>query len=130
MASVVVVVASSEVDRTTLDEHIDPDDELHVVIPAVEQSRLQWLTNDEGAARERAREVGDEIVQEAPVLDASVDVKRDVPSQAVLDAIAEHDPDRIVVVLRTGEDATWLEEGELAQVPGEIAGVPVVRVSI
>jgi hypothetical protein len=129
MASV-VVVASSEVDRTTLDEHIDPDDELHVVIPAVEQSRLQWLTNDEGAARERAREVGDEIVQEAPVLDASVDVKRDVPSQAVLDAIAEHDPDRIVVVLRTGEDATWLEEGELAQVPGEIAGVPVVRVSI
>ena len=129
MASV-VVVASSEVDRTTLDEHIDPDDELHVVIPAVEQSRLQWLTNDEGAARERAREVGDEIVQEAPVLDASVDVKRDVPSQAVLDAIAEHDPDRIVVVLRTGEDATWLEEGELAQVPGEIAGVPVIRVSI
>jgi len=126
----VVVVASSEVDRITLDEHIDPDDELHVVIPAVEQSRLQWLTNDEGAARERAREVGDEIVQEAPVLDASVDVKRDVPSQAVLDAIAEHDPDRIVVVLRTGEDATWLEEGELAQVPGEIAGVPVIRVSI
>jgi len=126
----VVVVASSEVDRTTLDEHIDPDDELHVVIPAVEQSRLQWLTNDEGAARERAREVGEEIVQEAPVLDASVDVKRDVPSQAVLDAIAEHDPDRIVVVLRTGEDATWLEERELAQVPGEIAGVPVIRVSI
>ena len=126
----VVVVASSEVDRSTLDEHIDPDDELHVVIPAVEQSRLQWLTNDEGPARERAREVGEEIVQEAPVLDASVDVKRDVPSQAVLDAIAEHDPDRIVVVLRTGEDATWLEEGELAHVPGEIAGVPVIRVSI
>jgi hypothetical protein len=126
----VVVVASSEVDPATLEEHVDPGDELHVVIPAVEQSRLQWLTNDESAARERAREVGDEIAHDAPVSDASIDVKRDVPSQAVLDAIAEHDPDRLVVVLRTGDDATWLEEGELAQVPGEIAGVPVVRVSI
>ena len=127
----VVVIASSEVDPTTLAAHIDPGDELHVVIPAVEQSRLQWLTNDEGAARDRAQEVGEDIVHEAPVADASVDVKGgDVPTQAVLDAIAEHDPDRIVVVLRTGDDATWLEQGELAQVPGEIAGVPVVRVSI
>jgi hypothetical protein len=126
----IVVVASSEVDPATLAEYLEPDDELHVVIPAVEQSRLQWLTNDEGAARDRAQEVGEEIVHEAPVPDASVDVKRDVPSQAVLDAIAEHDPDRIVVVLRTGDDATWLEQGELLQVPGEIAGVPVVRVSI
>jgi hypothetical protein len=126
----VVVVASSEVDRSVLAEHVDPEDELHVVIPAVEQSRLQWLASDEDAARERAREVGDEIVREAPVAEASVDVKGDVPSQAVLDAIAEHDPDRILLVLRTGEDATWLEEGELGQVPGEIAGVPVVHVTI
>ena len=57
-------------------------------------------------------------------------MKRDPPTQAVLDAIAEHDPDRILVVLRTGEDATWLEQGELAQVPGEIAGVPITRVTL
>jgi hypothetical protein len=126
----VVVVASSEVDRSILADHVDPEDELHVVIPAVEQSRLQWLTNDEDSARVHAREVGDEIVREAPVAEASVDVKGDVPSQAVLDAIAEHDPDRILLVLRTGEDATWLEEGELAQVPGEIAGAPVTHVTI
>ncbi|HEX2427511.1 MAG TPA: hypothetical protein VHI53_06260 [Gaiellaceae bacterium] len=126
----VVVVASSEVDRSILADHVDPEDELHVVIPAVEQSRLQWLTNDEDSARVRAREVGDEIAREAPVAEASVDVKGDVPSQAVLDAIAEHNPDRILLVLRTGEDATWLEEGELAQVPGEIAGVPVTHVTI
>ena len=57
-------------------------------------------------------------------------VRRLNPSQLVLDAIAEHDPDRIIVVLREGEDATWLEEGELAQVPGQIAGVPVTRVAV
>ena len=129
MASV-VVVASSEVDPGTLADHVEPDDELHVVVPAVEQSRLQWLTNDESDARARADEVGDEIIAEAPASGGTVDVKRDPPTQAVLDAIAEHDPDRILVVLRTGEDATWLEQGELAQVPGEIAGVPITRVTL
>jgi hypothetical protein len=129
MASV-VVVASAEVDRETLADHVEPGDELHVVVPAVEQSRLQWLTNDESDARARAGQVGDEIVAEAPTAEGSVDVKRDPPTQAVLDAIAEHDPDRILVVLRTGDDATWLEEGELAEVPGELAGVPVTRVTI
>jgi hypothetical protein len=129
MASV-VVVASSEVDPRTLADHVEPDDELHVVVPAVEQSRLQWLTNDESDARARADEVGGEILAEAPASGGTVDVKRDPPSRAVLDAIAEHDPDRILVVLRTGEDATWLEQGELAQVPGEIAGVPITRVTL
>jgi hypothetical protein len=126
----VVVVASSEVDRETLAEHVDPDDRLHVVVPAVEQSRLQWLTNDEDDARGRADELGREIRQESPAQDATIDVKRDVPTQAVEDAIAEHDPDRILVVLRTGDDASWLERGELAELPGEIAGVPIIRVSV
>ena len=61
---------------------------------------------------------------------AAVDVKPDVPSQTVLDAIAEHRPDRILVAVREGEDATWLETDELDRVPGQIAGVPVTRVAI
>ena len=126
----IVVVASSEVDQSTLANYVEPDDDLHVVVPAVEQSRLQWLTNDESDARARADQVGDEIVAESPASGGTVDVKRDPPSQAVLDAIAEHEPDRILVVLRTGDDATWLEQGELAQVPGEIAGVPITRVTL
>jgi hypothetical protein len=129
MASV-VVVASSEVDPGTLVDYVDPGDELHVVVPAVEQSRLQWLTNDESDARARADQVGDEIRADAPAQGGTVDVKRDLPSQAVLDAIAEHEPERILVVLRTGDDATWLEQGELAQIPGQIAGVPVTRVAL
>lgn len=126
----VVVVASSEPDRDALAEHIEPDDELHIVVPAVEQSRLQWLANDEDAARAEAAEVGDAIERVAPADAASLDVKPDVPRQLVLDAIAEHRPDRIVVALRDGEQATWLEEGELEDLPSEIDGIPVVHIRL
>jgi hypothetical protein len=126
----VVVVASSEVDRGILREVVTPDDELIVVVPAVEQSRLEWLTNDEGGARSRASEVGEAIERDAPGEASTVEVKPDAPGQLVRDAIAEHDPDRIVLAVREGEDATWLEEGELGEIPSEVAGVPVTRVSI
>ena len=126
----VVVVATSSVDRRVLAEHLEADDELFVVAPAVEQSRLAWLTNDEKEARHEAQAVGEAIAADAPPAEAAVDVKPDPPSQAVLDAIAEHRPDRIIVAVREGEDATWLETDELNRVPGRIAGVPVTRVEI
>jgi hypothetical protein len=126
----VVVVASAEVDRSELQEVVGPDDELVVVVPAVEQSFLQWLTNDEGEARERAAEVGETIEDEAPTDADQVQVKREVPAQLVQDAVAEHRPDRIVLAVREGEDATWLEDGQLDDVPDEIAGVPVTRITI
>ena len=125
----VVVVASSDLPRAALSDVVSPDDELRIVVPAVEQSRLQWLTNDEDGARAEASAVGEAIRRVAPV-DAKVEVKPDLPRQLVLDAIAEHDPAKVVVALREGEDATWLEEGELDGLPTEIEGVPVVRISI
>ena len=56
----IVVVASSEMDRDALESVLEPDDELHVVVAAVEQSWLQWLANDEGDARKQAEQVGDD----------------------------------------------------------------------
>ena len=56
----VVVVSSSELDRGVLSEVVSAEDELYVVWSAVEQSRLQSRTNDEGSARSDAREVCDE----------------------------------------------------------------------
>ena len=125
----VVVVASSEIERGQLEGVLAADDELHVVVPAVEQSRLQWLANDEDDARAEAMRVGHEIADEAPADVADVDVKPDPPSQAVLDAIAEHEPDLVVLAVREGEEATWLEEGEL-DFPSEIEGVPVTRLAL
>jgi hypothetical protein len=124
----IVVVATSPVDREELADHIDATDELVVVVPAVEQSRLGWLTNDEGEARRQARAVGETIAAEAPTDPETIEVNPDSASQAVLDAIAEHDPDRVVAVVRKGEDATWLEDGD--EIPGQLGGVPVTRVDV
>jgi hypothetical protein len=57
-------------------------------------------------------------------------VKPDPPNQVLLDAIAEHQPHRIVLALREGEDASWLEDGQLDDVPGEIDGIPVIRIGV
>jgi hypothetical protein len=125
----VVVVSSSEISRDTLAGTVSPEDEVHVVVPAVEQSRLQWLANDEDGAREEARSVGEAIARAAPG-GADVDVKPDPPAQVLRDAVAEHRPERIVLALREGEDASWLEDGELAGAPLEIDGVPVERIRV
>jgi hypothetical protein len=126
----VIVVTSVEIDPNLLAEVISPDDDLRVVVPAVDQSRLQWLTNDEGDTRNDALVVGESVGDAAPLEPESVDVKPDAPSQVLLDAIAEHRPDRIVVALRDGANASWLEDGQLGRVPSEIDGVPVVRISV
>jgi hypothetical protein len=126
----VVVIASAEIDRTALASVLDPDDELHVLVPAVEQSRLDWLANDEDEARARAQQVGEQIGEDAPADLASLEVKPDTPSQLVRDAIAEHDPDRVVFAVREGEQATWLEEDELGRLPAEVDGVPVTRLAL
>ena len=124
----VVVVATTPPERETLADHVDPSDEVFVVAPAVEQSRLKWLTNDEGDARATAQAVGETVAAEAPGESSAVEVKPDPPLQVVRDAVAEHDPDRIVAVVRRGEDSTWLEDGD--SIPDAIDGVPVTLVEL
>jgi hypothetical protein len=126
----VVVISSSEIPRDALVGAVSPDDEVHVVVPAVEQSRLQWLFNDEDKARAQALQVGRSIARAAPADDVDVEAKPDPPQQAVRDAIAEFRPDRIVLALREGEDASWMEEGELDGAPRTLDGVPVERISL
>jgi hypothetical protein len=126
----VVVIASAEIDEPVLDGLVDAGDELHVVVPAVEQSKLEWLTNDEGRARAAAEGVGEQIGRDAPAEPASLTVKPDTPLQAVVDAVAEFRPDRIVVAVRT-DDSSWLEEeGDEEWLPAEIDGIPLTRVTI
>lgn len=126
----VVVVASSEVPEDALSEVISPEDDVRIVMAAVDQSRFRWLVSDEDKARAQAQEVGEAIADAAPADPSSIQVKPDVPSQLVLDAIAEHKPDKIVVALREGEEAAWLEKGELEELPREIDGIPVVHVTV
>jgi len=126
----VVVIATAALGRGALESVVDPEDELYVVVPAVEQSRLQWLANDEDEARAEAAEVGREIARETSAEVAEIEVKPDSPSQLVRDAIALHEPDRIILAVREGDDATWMEDGELADPAAEIEGVPITRVRL
>ena len=124
----VVVVATASPEQDALADHLDPTDDVVVVAPAVEQSRLDWLANDESDARATARAVGETVAAEAPAEASAVEVKLDPLLQVVRDAVAEHDPDRIVAVVRRGEDATWLEDGD--SIPDAIDGVPVTLVEV
>ena len=126
----VVVVASSEVPEDALSEVISPEDDVRIVMAAVDQSRFRWLVSDEDKARAEAQEAGEAIADAAPADPSSIQVKPDVPSQLVLDAIAEHKPDKIVVALREGDEAAWLEKGELEELPREVDGIPVVHVAV
>lgn len=126
----VVLLSSSAIERDVLADVVDADDDLRVVIPAVEQSRLQWLANDDDEARSTAERVAQSVTARAPADASTVDVSPDTPGQALRDAIAEHRPDRIVVALREGEDASWLEGNGVGALPSEIDGVPVVRITL
>jgi hypothetical protein len=126
MASV-VVVTTVEVDHKTLARLVQPGDDVHVVVPAVEQSRLQWLTNAEDEPRAHAAETAEHVARRMPASEITAEEKPDPPSLAVADAVRQYRPDRVVVVLREEGEAGWLESGELDRIPAEIDGVPVER---
>ena len=81
--------------------------------PAVKQSRLQWLTNEEDAARDEAERTAEEVASaaEGGAEHVEAEVGDSDPLLAVEDALRTFDADEIVVVTRTGENASWLEEG-------------------
>lgn len=99
-----------------------------VVVPAVRQSRLQWLTNEEDRAREVARDAAARLADEATGQAVAAGEGDADPLLALEDAIREHAPDAVVVVTRPEEDAGWLERRAAAEPAGVVLGVPVTRV--
>lgn len=124
----VVIVSTVELDRAAVAELVPRNAEVVVVVPAVEQSRLQWLTNEEDAARRHAAARAEQIGEETENTVATVVGDPD-PLLAVKDALRTFDADEILVVGRSGEDATWLERGGLDELSRQIDGVRVRSVS-
>jgi len=126
----VLVITSVERPVEVLREALGGDvDELRVVVPAVKQSRLQWLTNADDDARERAEGAA------ASIDDATSDaVEAEAgdpdPLQAAEDALAEFEADELVVVTRPDEQATWLEEGRAADIERRFPGLEVTRLVV
>ena len=112
--------------RSVLGEDVG---EVYVVVPAVRQSRLEWLANDEDDARRQATEAATEIAEAVPA-EAEATVGDSDPVLAAKDALREFPADEVVVVTRPDEDATWLEEGSGKEIERELGGIPVKRITV
>ena len=121
----------------------DPPDELqaalggdvgkiHVVAPAVQQSRLQWLTNAEDAARAEAERTAEEVAAatEGEAEQVEAEAGDSDPLLAVEDALRTFDADEIVVVTRTGEEASWLEEGAAETIAARFPELTVTTIEL
>ena len=126
----VLVITSVERPVAVLRELIGDDvDELKVVVPAVKQSRLQWLTNADDDARENAEGAATSIDEATPE-DVKAEAGDADPLQAAEDALADFQADELVVVTRPDEEATWLEEGRAADIERRFPGLEVTRLVV
>lgn len=127
----VLVIASSEWPVPELRAALGGDvGELRVVVPAVQQSRLQWLTNADDDARERAGSAAASIANALPSNETEASAGDSDPLLAAKDALREFAADEIVVVTRPDEEATWLEEGSAEAIAQQLGGVKVTRLVV
>lgn len=104
---------------------LDSATEIQIVVPAL-PTRIAWLASD----TDKTREVADERLQTvlSQVGDAGKPVEgrigADDPVLAFEDAIADFDPDHIMIALRRAGTSGWQERGLVEQVL-ERFGLPV-----
>jgi len=127
----VLVITSSEWPIAELRAALGDDvGKLRVVVPAVRQSRLQWLTNADDDVRERADDAASTIADALPSQDAETSAGDSDPLLAVRDALADFAADEVVVVTRPDEEATWLEEGSSDAIAQAIGGIKLTRLVV
>jgi hypothetical protein len=114
-----LVVTPAELDADALESavhrHAGDDAETLVVVPAAKVSRLQWLTNEDDAARAEAEEAARATERATGEGTAAVASGESDPVQAVEDALRTFGADEIVVVTQPDGDAQWLEGGSAAE---------------
>ena len=123
----VLVVTTTVADEPELREQLADAEEVRVVAPAAKVSRLAWLTGAEDDARAEAdraaQSVAEAVIGETPVEVDPTSQNTDA-AQDVDDALRTFHPDEVVVVTRSGEESTWLEDEALRKAVEE-SGVPV-----
>ena len=127
----VLVISSSEWPVAALRAALGDDvGELRVVVPAVRQSRLQWLTNADDDARERADDAASSIAEALPSQETGASAGDSDPLLAAEDALREFTADEVVVVTRPDEEASWLEEGNSELISRRLRGLKVTRLVV
>ena len=128
----VLVVTTAVADESELRDELAGADRVRVVAPAAKISKLDWLTGAEDDARAEADRAA-QTAAEAALGQASVEVdptsQNTDAAQDVEDALRTFDADEIVVVTRSGEDTTWLEDDALQKAVNE-SGVPVRHIEL
>lgn len=96
---------------------IDHAGEIHVVTPTL-PGRLDWLASETNSARHAADERLDSLLGQMRSIGADVSGRTGDENilTAFADAVAEFQPDHILIALRSSEHANWQERGVIAQV--------------
>lgn len=108
---------------------IGEDALVRVVGTASGLSRLDWLANAEDDARAEAAERAEALAASIPQSEVESSPGDTDPMQAIEDEVRLFGPDRIVVVTRTDDDATWLEAG-VAESARTLFDVPLTHVVV
>ena len=127
----VIVITTVERSDDALREAIGGEvDQLHVVVPAVRQSKLEWLANDDNDAIDRADATAEQVAGTVPS-DRTTSMAGDSnPLLAAADALRQFDADELVVITRPDEEAAWLEEGKRGEIAEQLHGIPLRTVEL
>jgi len=116
MATKILAVVSEAVSgdalKSALGEDVMQDAEVLVVAPAL-ISKRRWFLADPDPAIERADRVQEETVERLGEegIDAAGDTGESDVLLAIQDALATFEADEVVLCVREGGEANWLEEG-------------------
>ena len=130
MGKRVLLVTTVEGAEEALRDELGDVDEVRVVVPAVEQSKLQWLANEEDEARAEAHETSVRTAESLPVAAEALGAGDADPVTAIEDALRQFPADEIVVVTRPDEQATWLERGRGEDAEERFVGVPIRHLTL
>jgi hypothetical protein len=127
----VLVLTSEPVDAQLLRAGLgdDADDaEVLVVSPALQDSPIRFWMSDVDAAIERARQVEEETVErlDDEGVDAAGDTGESDPLQALADALATFDADRILMFTHPDDERAYLEDDVVGEAERRF-GIPVVH---
>ena len=127
----VLVLTSEPIDpqflRAALGDDAE-DAEVLVVSPALQDSPIRFWMSDVDEAIDRARQVEEETVErlDEEGVDAAGDTGESDPLQALADALATFDADRILVFTHPDEEGGYLEEDVAGEAERRF-GIPVVH---